>query len=132
MGAQPRPLRCVQGALKESAENGRLDVAPVLPDGLAQALHGAGTEFNRLVGPERVVPEQVSIKVSDFVGSEQTAVGHLLKEIGDGAVGQVGPPQVGAENVGQHAVGQQAGVLGVQAEHDAVEVAGQPLRVAVF
>ena len=126
VGAQPGALGGVQGALKQGAENGRLNVAPVFAGGFGQALQGGGAQCHRLG-----IPEQIAVEVRDLVDAEQPARScHLLKQVGDGAVRHPGAADILAQDGGEQAVGQQAGILGVEAKDDAVEMARQPLRVA--
>ena len=77
--AQLRTLGRVQRSLEQRTEDGRLDVAPVLPGGFAQALQCGSAQFD---GIRRRV-EQVAVEMGNLVSPEQTTVGHLPEEVGN-------------------------------------------------
>ena len=124
MGAQQSALGGVQRPLKQRAKDGRLNVAPVAGAGFPQFLQGGGVEGHGVPGLE-----QVAVEVGDGVGAGEAARGHLGEQAADGAVKAGRCAVILRHNAREQAVRQQAGVLGVQAEHQLIQVAGQPFRV---
>ena len=126
MRPQLGAFRGVQGPLKEGAENGGFDAAPVFAGGLAQALQGRGAEFH---GVRRV--EQIAVEPGDFRRAEHSAAGHPGEQVAHRPIESGGIPVFPADQVGKELVGQQAGILGVEAEHQLIQVAGQAFRILV-
>ena len=123
VGAELGALGGVEGALEQGAENGWLDVAPVFLCCLFEVVEGVQAKLH---GVDRF--EQVAVEMGHLVGSEEAAAGHLAEQVLRGLVEQHGIVKVLADDLGEKAVGQQAGVLGVEAEHDLVQVAGELFR----
>ena len=81
VGAKLGALGGVEGPLEQGAEDGGLDVAPVLVGGVVEAQQSGAGELD---GLRRV--EQVAVEVADLVRSEETAVGHLPEQALHGLV----------------------------------------------
>ena len=63
--------------------------------------------------------------MGDFVGSEQSSASHLLKQATNCPVEELGVVEVIADNLSEQPAGEKAGILGVEAEHYLVEIAGE-------
>ena len=124
MGAKVGAFGGVQRPLEQCAEDGRLDVAPVPVGCFLEPLQRGLAQFN-----SRGVAEQVAVEVGDPGSAEDAAAGHLLEEVSYGAVEHRGIAVMLVHNLGEGGAGEQAGILGVEAKYDLVEVARQPFRV---
>ena len=122
-----RSLRCVQRALEQRPENRRLDVPPVPLARLAQPLQRGRAEFHRVDRPPINRLEQVAVEVGDLVGSGEPARGHLGEQAAYRPVKGRRISVVLRHDAREQPLRQQARVLRVQAEHQLVQVARQPL-----
>ena len=129
MGAKLGTLGGVEGPLEKGADDGGLDVAPVLVGGLFQVVESVQGELNGVDGLE-----QIAVEVGHLVSSEEAATGHPAEQVAGGLVEQLGMVKVLSNNLGKQMIGQQPGVLGVEAKDYLVQVAGElfGINVALF
>ena len=125
--AQLPALVRVQPALEQRAENRRLHPRPVEQRRVvhrAQLLGGARDHLGVVEEPA-VEPLDAHVAV-EAVG---VAVRHAQEQLAQAAVERPGVAPARLDHLGQHALRQQPGVLGEEAEDDAVEVVGDRLRL---
>ena len=118
VGAERRPLaRGVKRRLEQSAEDGGVDLGPVvLGGGVGDQLQVAGLQVQHLG-----VVEQAAVEPVDHVRAEEAARAHLGEQLGELGAGQVRPGLGAAHHPGEQVGREQAGVLGEHAEHQPVQ-----------
>ena len=117
--AEGGPLVGVQATGKEGAHDAGLDELPVGFGGFGQ---GAALVIVQL--EDGGVLEEVAVEVANLVLAEHAALGHRPKQGFEGVGELVRVIQGNPGDVGEELLGQQAGVLGEEAEDQAVEEAG--------
>ena len=125
VGAQLGALVRVQAALEEGAEDGRLDERPVEPAHLqerADLRAGERDDVGRV--------EQAAVEPVDLLGAEEAAVpAHLREQLAERLREDGGAAVGGFREAVEDALRQEAGVLGEQAEQDAVQEVGDLVRI---
>ena len=126
MGAELGALGGIEGAFEEGAEDGGVDIAPVLPDGLLQVEEGGAAQLDGFG-----MVEEIAVEMGDLIAPEKAARGHFGEEIGDDLVEGTGVFVMVIDDFGKGIGGEQVGIFGVEAEDDLVEVTGEALGVAL-
>ena len=127
MGAELGAFGGIEGALEEGAEDGGVDIAPVLPDGLLQVEQGGAAQLDG-VG----MVEEIAIEVGDFAGAKVATIGHFGEEVVDHLVEGIGILVMSIDDIGERIRREQiVSVFGIEAEDDLVEVAGKALGIFV-
>ena len=109
----------IEGALEKRSHDARLNELPV---GLAR--FGKFPPFFLGQFKDGRFLEEVAVEVTDFVGAETAAFGHLAKKVFKALGKEARVIDILLGEVAKDVLGQQADVLGKQAENDAVEETG--------
>ncbi len=124
MGAEFVAFVGVEGGFEESAEDGGLDVAPVLEGGELEK-----DELLAIDGEDGVIGEKAAVKLEEFFAEDGGVAGagvHFPEELLEHGLEAFGFD--GFEEVGETAFGEEADIFGEHAEEAAAEEFGDFLR----
>jgi hypothetical protein len=126
MGTEFVAVARVQGAFEESAEDGGLDVAPVLARGEAKE-----KELRAIDGQNGVIRKEAAVEAKKLFAKDGGVAGagvHLLEELLQEWLETGAIVLDGFQEFGETAIGQEADILGEHAEEAAAEKFGNCMR----
>ena len=91
----------IEGARsKRVSEDGGVDIAPILPDGLLQVEEGGAAQLDGFG-----MVEEIAVEMGDLIAPEKAARGHFGEEIGDDLVEGTGVFVMVIDDFGKESVG---------------------------